>query len=67
MPLSIGLKSEKLKAAESKLFKETCFKPGQKVKAKLPSLGKFFTATVDSVNKDGTYNVTFQDGERKEG
>ena len=43
------------------MFK-SCFAAGDKVKAKLPSLGKFFTATVDSVNKDGTYNVTFQVG-----
>ena len=67
MPLSVGTKSDKLKAAESKMFKSQTFKAGEKVRAKLPSLGKFYAATVDSMNEDGTYNVTFQDGGRKEG
>jgi hypothetical protein len=43
------------------------FKHGDKVEAKVAGWPKFYAGCVKRVNRDGTYDITFDDGDRKSG
>ena len=42
-------------------------KPGERVKAKCDGWTKYFDGEITRANDDGTYDITFDDGERKLG
>ena len=54
---------EPAKAVEATASKDTVYTDGMKIKAKLKNWSRAYGGVVNFVNKDGSLNVTFEDGE----